>query len=112
MSQESVRSWYCVGEASDIPLREGKKVQFQEYEVALFNLGREGFLAVNNQCPHQQGPLSDGIVSGSSVFCPLHNWQIDLQSGNVISGGEGCVKTYPVKEMDGKVYIAFQDGEL
>jgi nitrite reductase (NADH) small subunit len=104
------QAWRLVGPERMIPLREGKKIRFEGLEVALFNLGGE-FLAVDNRCPHKAGPLADGIVAGRSVFCPLHNWKIDLQKGCAVAGGEGSVKTYPVKVQDGNIYIAFETSD-
>ena len=101
--------WYPVSAAESIPPREGRKVTHKDFEVALFNVG-DGYLAVDSRCPHKQGPLADGILSGKSVFCPLHNWKISLESGCAMSGGEGCVKTYPVKVVDGSVCVAFEEG--
>ena len=100
-------AWYCVANCADIPLREGRRVRYRDYDVALFNVG-DAFLAVDNRCPHRQGPLADGIVAGKAVFCPLHSWKISLENGCALSGGEGAVKTYPVSVSDGKVYIAFK----
>lgn len=99
-------TWHCVAACADIPLREGRRVRYRDYDVALFNVG-EGFLAVDNRCPHRRGPLADGIVAGKSVFCPLHTWRISLESGCALSGGAGRVATYPVKVLAGKIYIAF-----
>ena len=98
--------WRTVGSIDSIPLREGRCVKYSGREIALFNLGGE-FLAVENRCPHRSGPLADGIVSGKSVFCPLHNWKVDLVSGCVSSGGEGAVRTFPVRVVDGKVQVSF-----
>lgn len=106
-----VRKWYPVAAPGDIPFREGRKVLWESHEVALFNLGGE-FLAVENRCPHKQGPLADGLVAGKAVFCPLHNWKIDLESGCALSGGTGKVKSYPVRVLDGRVCIAFEDGKI
>ena len=103
--------WYSVADEGAIPLREGRRVVYQDYEAALFNLGGE-YLAVDNRCPHKQGPLADGIVAGKAVFCPLHNWKINLENGCALSGGKGQVKTYPVKVLRGKVCIAFGEGAL
>ena len=103
--------WYPVAEPEMVPVKEGRRVSWADYDVALFNLG-DRFLAVDNRCPHRQGPLADGIVSGQSVFCPLHNWKISLESGCALAGGEGKVKTYPVKIIQGKVCVAFEDGAL
>lgn len=78
--------------------------------MALFNVG-EGYRAVGNHCPHKQGPLSDGIVAGQSVFCPLHSLKIDLRSG-CAPAGSGCVKVYPVRVVGDRVFVAFQEGKL
>ena len=102
--------WYPVADCSTIPQKEGRRVTFHQYDVALFNLGKE-YLAVDNRCPHKQGPLADGIVSGKSVFCPLHNLKISLENGCALSGGQGQVKTYPVKVIQGKVCVAFEEGK-
>ena len=107
MSQLPSPTWHYVADCADIPLREGRRICYGDYDVALFNVG-EGFLAVDNRCPHRQGPLADGIVAGKAVFCPLHSWKISLESGCALGGGEGSVNTYPVKVVDGKVYIVFE----
>ena len=107
----STRKWYAVAELSEIPLKEGKRVAWNDFDVALFNLGEE-FLAVDNQCPHRGGPLADGIVAGSAVFCPLHNWKFNLKNGCALSGGPGKIKTYPVKVINGLVCIAFTEGKF
>ena len=108
-TRASIRKWHPVAGLNEIPLHEGRKVQWNGLEVALFNLGDE-YLAVDNQCPHRQGPLADGLVAGKAVFCPLHNWKIDLKKGCALSGGQGQVKTYPVKVIHAHVYIAFEEG--
>ena len=104
-------TWYPVVAADVLPIREGLRVQHKDYDVALFNVG-DSYLVVDNRCPHKQGPLADGIVAGKNVFCPLHNWKINLESGCALSGGNGQVKTYPVKVIGGKVCVAFEDGQM
>lgn len=106
-SRTETTHWQPVARTHEIPVREGRKVSFEGHEVALFNLG-EKYLAVDNRCPHKQGPLADGLVSGESVFCPLHNWKISLENGCALSGGEGKVKVYPVKIVNQSVCIAFK----
>jgi nitrite reductase [NAD(P)H] small subunit len=75
-------------------------------EIALFNLG-DRFLAVASRCPHQGGPLADGIVAGASVVCPLHAWKIGLESGCVErpAGSTACVATYPTRVEAGVVMV-------
>lgn len=94
--------WISITSADQIPAREGRTVKLGDKEIALFNLGEEKFLAVENKCPHGNGPLADGILSSSgdavTVTCPLHSWRICLESGSVAKPGgqRGCVATFPV----------------
>jgi len=90
--------WIRVTTTSAIPRREGRAVTIGGREVAIFNLG-DRFLAVENRCPHQGGPLADGIVSGCAVVCPLHAWRVRLDSGAVERPGsaEACVHTFPTR---------------
>ena len=108
-ASNNIRKWYPVAGPEEIPLREGRKAIWKNYEAAIFNLGDE-FLAVENQCPHKKGPLADGLVSGKSVFCPLHNLKIGLEHGCAINGGTGQVKIFPVKVINGRVCVAFEEG--
>jgi nitrite reductase (NADH) small subunit len=89
-----------------VPLREGRAVRLGDREIALFNLG-DRFLATDNRCPHQGGPLCDGIVAGDSVVCPLHAWKVRLDSGAVErpASQELCVTTYQTRLDDGIVWL-------
>lgn len=93
-----------VGRASDLPYLEGRNVTVAGTRIAVFH-AEHGYVALGASCPHRGGPLADGIVSEHCVTCPLHNWRIDLQSGEVVSGGEGRVPTYEVAERDGDLYV-------
>jgi nitrite reductase (NADH) small subunit len=97
--------WIRVTTTDSIPRREGRAVSLAGRELAIFNLG-ERFLAVENRCPHLGGPLSDGIVSGSAVVCPLHAWKVRLDSGQVDRPGTAaaCVRTYPTR-VDGNTVL-------
>src|SRR6266576_1632408 len=66
----------------NIPLREGRSVNVAGREIAIFNLG-DRVLAIDGRCPHQGGPLGEGIVTGSTVVCPLHAWKISLETGRI-----------------------------
>jgi|GEM_PF-80073 len=102
--------WVSVAEKKLIPKNEGRKVIWGERQIAIFNLGDE-FLAVDNRCPHKQGPLADGITAGKAVYCPLHNWKIDLTTGCALAGGEGKVKSYPVRVEGEKILLGFETTE-
>jgi nitrite reductase (NADH) small subunit len=102
--------WIRVTAVDNLPLREGRAVRLGERELALFNLGGS-ILATDNRCPHQGGPLCDGIVTGESVVCPLHAWKVNLVSGSVerpTHGKDHCVATYPTRIEDGIVLVSFR----
>ena len=98
--------WIRVTTTDGVPPREGRAVQLGDREIALFNLGGQ-FLAMENRCPHQGGPLCDGIVTGTSVVCPLHAWKVNLASGEVerpAAAKDHCVRTYPTR-IEGDVVV-------
>ena len=74
-------------------------------EIAVFHTMRGEFFAMVNACPHKRGPLSQGIVHGDAVTCPLHNWNISLRTGKALGDDEGCVPTIPLKVDAGRLYL-------
>ena len=99
--------WVRVTSCSSIPAREGRAVTLGTRDIAVFNLG-DRFLATANACPHKGGPLCDGIVSGTSVVCPLHGWKVDLDTGCVerpTGATAHGIETYPTRIEDGVVVI-------
>lgn len=100
------RGWVRVAYCAEIPLREGRVVLIGDREIAVFNLG-EKFLAVENRCPHRQGPLADGILAGETVICPLHAWKISLDDGRVQRPAEtaACVETFRTKVEAGMLLL-------
>ena len=108
--------WMRVTACDNIPPREGRAVSLAGREIAIFNLGPstalgagDRFLAVDNQCPHKAGPLADGIITGTSVVCPLHAWKISLVDGRVerpsASADQG-VTAYPTRVDHGVIVVA------
>lgn len=91
--------------AADLPVQIGKEVRIKDTFIALFRLANGDIRAVENRCPHKNGPLAEGIVSGEFVFCPLHDWKISLQTGEVQKPDDGCIQTYEVQIIDGDIYI-------
>lgn len=90
-----------VGHISEFPARRGKVLRLGALELALFKLSDGEVKAVENSCPHKMGKLSDGMVCDHHVYCPLHDWKIDLHDGIVQAPDEGCVRTYPVTVDEG-----------
>jgi len=80
--------------------------------VAVFRTAEDEVFALDNACPHKNGPLAEGIVHGTSVTCPLHNWVISLETGAVQGADEGQVATYPARIEGGRILldIAFLKG--
>ena len=97
--------WIRITSAEQIPLREGRSVRVDDVEIAIFNLG-DRFVAVDNACPHRGGPLCDGIVSGTTVACPLHGYKFCLETGNMLKPDLGVrADTYPVRVEDGIILV-------
>lgn len=83
----------------------GKKILVENKEIGLFLTEGGNVYAVNNICPHKNGPLSEGIVSGEFVYCPLHDQKVDLTTGIVQEPDTGCVEFYKVEIIDEDVYV-------
>ncbi len=99
-------NWHKVSTLEEIPLLGARVVTTQQGNIALFRTAENEVFALRDKCPHKGGPLSQGIVFGKKVACPLHNWNISLEDGNAVAPDVGCAKSYPVKIQDGAVYLA------
>ena len=97
--------WIDVGAVTDVPLRGARRVPTPKGAVAIFRTGDGKVFALKDACPHKGGPLSQGIVHGHAVACPLHNWSIELASGCAVAPDVGCARRFPVKVDDGIVYV-------
>ncbi len=101
----SDRQWTRITRIENVPPQEGRSVTIGGMELAIFNLG-DRFATIENQCPHQGGPLCDGIVSGTAVVCPLHGWRFDLNTGLAIRASlPVCVTTFPTRVEDGIILV-------
>ena len=90
----------------DVPALGARRVRRPDgLDIALFRTSDDRIHALLDRCPHRGGPLSQGIVFGDRVACPLHNWTIDLDSGNAIAPDVGCVPRYLVEVRDGRVLL-------
>jgi len=97
-------SWISLCALSDIPKRGARVVKSAAGCIAIFRTQMDEVYALDDRCPHKGGPLSQGIVHGAAVTCPLHNWVISLESG-MVNGENGHVRTYPLKVADGQVLL-------
>ncbi|HEV8717278.1 MAG TPA: nitrite reductase small subunit NirD [Candidatus Binatia bacterium] len=93
-----------LGAVDFIPLGEGRAYVVASMTIAVFHQRDGQLFATDNQCPHRQGPLADGIVGAGKVICPLHAWKFDLATGRCL-GEEVTIRTYPVREVDGHIVV-------
>lgn len=100
------KKWVRIAYCKDIPLREGRAVRVNGREIAIFNLG-DHFVALDNRCPHRGGPLADGIVSGTTIVCPLHAWKFSVETGAGVTAPSqaSCVETFRTRVTHGIVLL-------
>ena len=101
-------NWVEIGKLSDIPLRGARCVKTPQGKVAVFRTAENEVFAIEDHCPHRGGPLSQGIVHGKAVTCPLHNWVISLETGRALGADEGAVRTIPVRVEEENLFIALE----
>ena len=99
-------NWIEVVAVEEIPQLGSRVIKTDAMNIAIFRTAKDEIFAMKDECPHKKGPLSQGIVHGSSVTCPLHNWKIDLASGSALGPDEGCTNVFATKVENGMVYIS------
>ena len=102
--------WTAICRVDDIlPLGARRVARAQGLAVAVFRTADDRVFALLDRCPHKGGPLSQGIVFGDAVACPLHNWAIKLSDGNARSPDEGCTPAFACKVDAGQVFLDAQE---
>jgi len=89
--------WMRVCALEDIPVLGSRVLRSPGGDIALFRNAEDEVFAVHDQCPHKGGPLSQGIVHGRTVTCPLHNWKVQLDSGEAVAPDSGCARAFQVR---------------
>lgn len=97
--------WTDIGSIEDVPLRGTRLVNTPAGNIAIFRTRNDRIFALWDKCPHMGGPLSQGIVHGDSVTCPLHNWVIGLETGEVKGPDQGCARKVSVMLDNGRILI-------
>lgn len=95
-----------IGKLDDIPVQGSRRIDLNGVTVAVFRTSSNELFAINNSCPHAGGPLSEGIVHGNCVTCPLHNWVISLKDGTAQGADEGQVKRYQIRQEGERILMA------
>ena len=106
MDGDCIIGWRDVGALDDIPRQGARTVATPRGAVAVFRTLDDRVFALDDHCPHKGGKLSQGIVHGESVTCPLHNWVIGLVDGKAAEPDEGCVRAVPVKLEGRRILLA------
>jgi nitrite reductase (NADH) small subunit len=100
--------WVEIGRLEDIPRRGARRVTGPpgSAAIAVFRTADDAVFALRDRCPHRGGPLSEGIVQGRAVACPLHGWIIALESGAAEAPDEGCAPTVAVRLVGDRIFLA------
>lgn len=99
--------WKNIGPLANIPVQGARRLSFghEGKPIAVFRTSADTIFALIDECPHRRGPLSEGIVAGDTVTCPLHNFVIDLKCGRALAPDEGNTLALPVRVVDGQVHV-------
>lgn len=100
-----MENWIKITHEENIPSMGSRKIIIDNTEIAIFKTKDGSIFAINNICPHKQGKLSEGLVHENIVTCPLHNWDIDLASGEALGNDTGCTSIYKSKIEEGIIYL-------
>lgn len=102
--------WRLIGIIDDIPARGARCVRTGDKTIAVFRTADDRIFALEDKCPHKNGPLSQGIVHDDCVTCPLHNWVISLETGAAQGADEGATGRFPVRVEGRDIYLQLQTG--
>lgn len=98
--------WKKLCTLEEIPRLGSRVVKAGEGDIAIFRTAEDEVFALRDKCPHKGGALSQGLVAGKVVTCPMHSWKIQFENGEAVAPDKGCAKTYPAKVEGGLVWIA------
>lgn len=102
--------WLDVGAIDAIPRLGARVVATAAGDIAVFRTADDRIFALDDRCPHKAGKLSQGIVHGVHVTCPLHGWVIGLESGVAQAPDEGCARSIPVRLEGGRILLRLGGG--
>ena len=108
MTGVNTTSWIEIGALADIPRLGSRVVRTPSGDIAVFRSNDDEVFALDDRCPHKGGPLSQGIVHNKRVTCPLHNFVIELASGEAVAPDQGCTRSHPTKVENGTVWLSLR----
>ncbi len=98
-------AWIKICKVDEIPVLGSRVIKRESGDIAIFRTSGDEVFALYDKCPHKGGPLSQGIVHGKKVTCPLHNWVIQLDSGEAVAPDEGCAHRIDSRIDEGEVLL-------
>jgi nitrite reductase (NADH) small subunit len=98
--------WKKLCALDEIPRLGSRVVKSPKGDIAVFRTAEDEVFALHDKCPHKGGPLSQGLVAGKVVTCPMHGWKIQLENGTAVAPDVGCAHSFAVKLEAGAVWIA------
>lgn len=105
-------SWLDICALDEINPLGSRVVAGPKGDIAIFRAADDQVFALDDRCPHKGGPLSQGLIYGKRVACPLHNWQIELESGEAVAPDQGCAHRHPVRVENGRVLLGLDSVAL
>lgn len=107
------KSWRRICAVSEIPVLGSRVIERHDKpSIAVFRTSSDEIFAVLDECPHKKGPLSQGIVHGQHVTCPLHGWNINLANGQAQAPDVGCTARFTVQRERGDVFLLTSELEI
>jgi nitrite reductase (NADH) small subunit len=100
-----ISTWQDIGALDGVPMRGARVIKTSTGCIAVFRTGANEAFALEDRCPHRGGPLSQGIVHGTSVTCPLHNWVFSLTTGEAQGADKGVARTIPLRIENGRLLL-------
>ena len=101
-----MKNWVEIAGVEDIPRLQARLVKTGYHKLAVFRTATDEIFAVEDDCPHKHGPLSQGVVHDNLVTCPCHNLEIDLASGKVLGSDVDCARTFQTRVKSGRIYLS------
>ena len=109
--KKQAADWIEIGTLEEIPKQGARVITSPEGNIAVFRTVDDEVFALRDRCPHKGGQLSQGIVHGKKVSCPMHDWKINLDTGVAVAPDEGCAASFPVRVEGGRVFLSLTPGE-
>jgi nitrite reductase (NADH) small subunit len=101
-----MEDWKKLCALDDIPRLGSRVVKSPKGDIAVFRTAEDDIFALHDKCPHKGGQLSQGMIAGKLVTCPMHSWKIQLESGEAVAPDHGCAKSFAVKLEGETVWIS------